>query len=298
MLISIVTPIYNRAEYVHKLANSISNQTHEDIEWFLIDDGSIDDIDIKFTETINKYPNLKRRAKLIKKENGGKHTAVNLGVGLCKGELTVIWDSDDTASEFALEKISKKWEEIKSSGKENEYWGVICLDVNNAVGKIVGKSFPAGKKDFYLSDLFKYKGDKWRAVITEVLIEYPFPEYRDERFVTEMLVWMRMCKYKKGAIINEPLYFHDYLSGGLTSRYKELLIGSPKAAGEFYKELLGVNEYSLSYFKNLFAYSSLLHANRIHAVVFQYGGFKKAAIFISLYPFYSLVKKVKACLQI
>lgn len=70
--------------------------------WFLIDDGSTDD-------TKNIAEEMKEKANFpmhyIYKENGGKHTALNVGVNQITSELTFIVDSDDTLVPDAIETI-------------------------------------------------------------------------------------------------------------------------------------------------------------------------------------------------
>ena len=72
--VSVVTPTYNRGNLLYKLYYSLINQTCEKFEWIIIDDGSTDN-----TEQIVKKFIFSKKIKIyyLKKENGGKHTAIN-----------------------------------------------------------------------------------------------------------------------------------------------------------------------------------------------------------------------------
>ena len=83
-MITLFTPTYNRVHLLSRLYNSILMQDVIDVEWLIVDDGSIDD-----TEAL--IENFKKESiiniRYYKKSNGGKHTAINFGLQYAKGEL-------------------------------------------------------------------------------------------------------------------------------------------------------------------------------------------------------------------
>jgi glycosyltransferase involved in cell wall biosynthesis len=102
MLITILTPTYNRSHTLPRLYNSLERQTCKDFNWLIVDDGSTDNtreiVDIfkeKTSMTID----------YLLKENGGKHTAINEGVDLVKTKLIFIVDSDDYLTDDAVKTI-------------------------------------------------------------------------------------------------------------------------------------------------------------------------------------------------
>ena len=76
-LVTILTPTYNRAYVLPKLYASLTEQIDCDFEWLVVDDGSQDD-----TEALIKgyIAEDKIRVTYIKKKNGGKHDARNVGI--------------------------------------------------------------------------------------------------------------------------------------------------------------------------------------------------------------------------
>ena len=92
LAITVLTPTYNRSDTLSILYNSLCRQTVKDFCWLIVDDGSTDNTD----ETVNEF--IKKadfRIDYVKKENGGKHTALNTGIQRISTPLTFIVDSDD-----------------------------------------------------------------------------------------------------------------------------------------------------------------------------------------------------------
>lgn len=100
--ISIVVPIYNSSKYLNKCLDSLVNQTLEDIEIILINDGSTDE-----SEKILKEYNDKR-IKYISKKNEGIGKTRNRGIREANGEYIAFVDSDDYLNEHFCEYMYKK----------------------------------------------------------------------------------------------------------------------------------------------------------------------------------------------
>lgn len=93
--VSIITPCYNSAGYIHRLLESILIQDYPDIELFAIDDGSTD----KTREIIESFiPDFTEKGytlTYIYQENAGQAAAINRGLKLVTGEFLTWPDSDD-----------------------------------------------------------------------------------------------------------------------------------------------------------------------------------------------------------
>jgi len=90
-LISVVVPIFNKAEYLPKCLNSITGQTYKNLEIICVDDGSTDGS----LEIINEYRKRDSRIIVIKKENGGATSARKAGVKAASGSYIGCVDADD-----------------------------------------------------------------------------------------------------------------------------------------------------------------------------------------------------------
>lgn len=90
-LISIIVPIYKVEQYINKCIDSIINQTYQNLEIILVDDGSPDNCG----NICDEYEKKDNRIKVIHKKNGGLSDARNAGIKIAKGEYIGFVDSDD-----------------------------------------------------------------------------------------------------------------------------------------------------------------------------------------------------------
>jgi len=93
--VSVLVPTFNRANYIAECLDSLLSQTMPALEIIVIDDGSEDGT----AKLLKSYGN---RIRYIRKDNGGKPTAVNLGLSLAQGDLIWIFDDDDVALPGAI----------------------------------------------------------------------------------------------------------------------------------------------------------------------------------------------------
>ena len=100
-MVSVIVPIYNCEKYLDSCLKSIINQTYENIEIILVDDGSVDD-SFKIMED---YAYKDSRIKLIKQENAGVSKARNVGIYNSKGDYILFIDSDDIVHPKMIETL-------------------------------------------------------------------------------------------------------------------------------------------------------------------------------------------------
>ena len=100
-LISIIVPCYNVEEFIKDTVECILNQTYENWELILVDDGSKD-----YTpQLLDAYAMEDSRIRLIHKLNGGLVSARNAGFDIMKGEWHMYIDGDDWVDTDMLEKL-------------------------------------------------------------------------------------------------------------------------------------------------------------------------------------------------
>lgn len=233
-MITVFTPTYNRAKLLPDLYNSLKRQTCRDFEWVVVDDGSTDETESLFRDWV---PQADFSVIYVKKENGGKQRAVNLGVQLAKGDIFWIVDSDDKLTEDAIEKAYSWFDAIK--GKEG-FAGVAGLRGYSKT-EIIGKTFKGEFVDASVFERDKYniKGDKSEIFYTQILKKFPFPEFEGEKFVPEALVYNRIGQagYKM-RWYNHIVYIGEYLSDGYTKNTDRLLITNWKGYTLYVEELV------------------------------------------------------------
>lgn len=90
-VISVIVPIFNAAETIHKCFASIQAQTYSNLEIILVDDGSVDNSGA----ICDEFSLVDDRVRVIHKKNGGVSSARNAGIDLATGELIMFVDADD-----------------------------------------------------------------------------------------------------------------------------------------------------------------------------------------------------------
>lgn len=123
-LVSIIVPIYNGEECLDRCLGSIINQSYNEIEALLIDDGSVD----CSCEICNKYASKNHRIKIFHTKNGGPSAARNEGIKNSRGEFIFFLDHDDFIEGNAIELLIKSYNQYKAE--------IIIGDFNHAGKKI------------------------------------------------------------------------------------------------------------------------------------------------------------------
>lgn len=235
--ITVLTPAYNRARLLPRLYESLLKQKYNDFEWLIVDDGSTDDTRAVVEGFIEKNVFL---IHYYYKENGGKHTAVNIGVKEAKGELVFIADSDDMLLPDSLQRVAEEYAQVEG---DNSFCGVCGLDCD-LNGTIIGSGL--GREHIDANSLqlrmrYGVTGDLKEVFKTSVLREFPFPEIRGERFCPEALVWNRIARKYKLRCFNRPIYQVEYQEEGLTSNIVRIRMQSPVASMMTYAEMLDMD---------------------------------------------------------
>lgn len=258
-LVSVVTPVYNRAKLLKLCWESLAAQTDKNFEWIVVDDGSTDGS----AETIKKLPDTGFPVILVEKENGGKHTALNASHPYVSGQYVLILDSDDRLVETAIEQIREGWEKFC----QREEIGIVTF----LKGRTVDDPSCKAEDEGIPVDIMRYQrtcfhsSDCCEVIRSELFLKYPFPVFEGERFVSEGPLWNRVSFTHKCVYINRVIYLAEYLEGGLTRSGRALRIRNPKG-GMF---MANLNMNRKNFLKRRIKYGLLYTA---------YGFFAKAGI--------------------
>jgi glycosyltransferase involved in cell wall biosynthesis len=232
-LITVVTPTFNRANYLPILFNSLKVQTCFDFVWLVIDDGSTDNTREVISKIKEENPPFEVQYEY--KKNGGKHTALNLAIEKVDTELFFIVDSDDKLTSDAIETIKNDWESFKHGHPHQQLCGISYLRGYSDI-KPIGDRFP----EDYLVDSFNdvrvrqhVMGDKAEVWTTEYLKRFRFPVFAGERFLVESWMWVQVSSLAPMLFINKVIYLTEYLEGGLTESGRKLRIRCPQGGMVF-----------------------------------------------------------------
>lgn len=228
-IVTVVTPTYNREKEIVNLYKSLCLQTNQNFLWMVIDDGSTDNTE-GFIKSLDDGSHG-FTIKYIKKDNGGKHTALNLAIEKAQTELFFIVDSDDYLTVDAIEVILNDWKKYK----ELELCGISYLRGFSSK-QVIGDEFP---QDYMINSFAEIrvnqhiKGDKAEVWATKYLKLLRFPVFPNEIFLVESYLWLQISQMADMLFVNKIIYITEYLKGGLTESGRRLRILCPQGGMSF-----------------------------------------------------------------
>lgn len=218
--ISVIIPTYNRAHLIGRSIKSVLNQTYQDFELIIVDDGSTDN-----TEEIVKNINDERIIYILHKENKGPSAARNTGIKASKGEFIAFQDSDD---EWFPEKLTTHMDVFDNSPPEVGvvYSGFFRIESNKKI--YIPKDGVTKKEGRIHSELLKHNFIGTPAVLIKKqcfektkLFDESLPALEDWE------LWIELSHYYDFKYINKPLLNSYYTPNGVNmqqNRYKALEI--------------------------------------------------------------------------
>lgn len=221
-LLSIVTPVYNRAELIKNCYESLCRQTDLDFEWIVVDDGSTDGS----AQVVKALPEAGFPVILAEQKNGGKHTALNASHPHVHGRYVLILDSDDYLVDTAVEQVRRGWERFDA----DDQIGMVTF----LKGSAVDDPSCVADDEGVPVDIMRYRrrcfhsSDCCEVLRAELYLKYPFPVFPGERFLSEGALWNRVSFTHKCVYINSVIYIAEYLEGGLTKSGRSLRIRNPR----------------------------------------------------------------------
>ena len=209
--VSVIIPVYKAEYFLDKCVNSIINQTYENLEIILVDDGSPDNS----PKMCDEWAQKDKRIKVIHKENGGASSARNKGLEDCTGDYIYFCDSDDFIEINCIEKLVDKI-------KDND---VVIMGYNKVNGdKITAKVYndKLSQNEFISEIIHEWDfGLLWNKLYKKEFIKSKF----NEKFkIREDLLFNSeyFKNVKKIGLINEPLYNYIDNPNSLTKGAKTI----------------------------------------------------------------------------
>ena len=236
--VSIIVPIYNVEGYIEKCLESLVNQTLQDIEIILVNDGSTDNSALIAKRFLENYP---EKIVYLEKENGGLSDARNYGIPYAKGEYIAFLDSDDYVEKNMYEEMYNLAKKQNSDMVQcNFYWEYPEKDKK----KIADLKEYKGKKEM----LEETRVEAWNKLIRrEILVENPeirFPKglrYEDMEFTYKLIPYI-----EKVDILNKPFIHYiqrqNSISNTQNEKTKEIFEVLENVI-EFYKQNKLYEEY-------------------------------------------------------
>lgn len=205
-LITVIVPIYKVELYLDECVHSLLNQTYQNFEIILVDDGSPD----KCPQMCDEYAKQDARIKVFHKSNGGLSDARNAGIEVATGEFIGFVDSDDCVMpnmfETLLYKIEEYNSDIISSKFANYVEGkLIQQDIKTLNGYEEGKVLML--KDYFAEIVYEHLDNaSWNKLYRKSILTERFRKGRNNE---DYLFFSQLAKNKpeaKIAFTTETLY--------------------------------------------------------------------------------------------
>lgn len=206
-MITVLTATYNRAHTLPRLYQSLLTQTNKNLEWLVIDDGSTDNTE-KLIKKFIEDDSIEIR--YLKKNNGGKHSALNLGFNEAKHEWILIVDSDDWLKNSAIDFMINE-----SSKLDTSYNSLSTLRIYED-GSVIGSEHIVSRESHIDFTKGKVTGDKADLIRKSALKGFSFPEFESENFMAEEPMYLWLGSKGKTKFINYGGYVCKYLPEGLS----------------------------------------------------------------------------------
>lgn len=207
--ISVIVAVYNAEAYLKKCVDSILNQTYQNLEVILINDGSTD----QSSAICNDYALKDSRVKVISRENRGIAFTRNEGLDTAEGDYITFVDSDDYIHPQMYELMMKKRREHDADVvacdylqiPEKETPSVVSLDADNIRTDII-QTEQEKKKYIYL-DKYVDALLVWNKIIKRELwdgIRCP----KNKIYEDETITFRTLYRAQKIVYLNEKLYYY------------------------------------------------------------------------------------------
>lgn len=220
-MISVIIPIYNTENYLHKCIESLLTQTFKDFELILIDDGSKDNS----ISICREFAAIDNRIRIFSKANGGVSSARNFGIDQALGKYITFVDSDDWVEDDFLMSLLPENHGVDDStyiisGILSEYNGQ--LEVIQELKSDIYNRYNFSSL-FMDANLFRYGYTVAKVYKRDVLMHSNLRFNENTSYTEDLLFMLNYISYvDKIKLVPSYLYhyvIHDYGNTSLSSRY-------------------------------------------------------------------------------
>jgi len=203
-LVSVIVPAYNMCTMIDETIASILNQSYKNIEILIIDDGSVDETSHVISKYISAGSKYDPRIQYLYKSNGGRVSAINLGIKEAKGRFVTYVDADDT---LPVDSISDRINILTYNPDcKTVYGDANCIDANSIVFKIrKSRSIVREKEivDFFINPIVS-SSVLFRRDLINIIGEF------DSSFKRLTDVCMNIALYRAGKMCYLPKVVYNF----------------------------------------------------------------------------------------
>ncbi len=153
--VSVVLPVYQSEKYLDRCIQSVVDQTYQNLEIILVDDGSLD----RCPDICDAWAKKDDRIRVIHKENAGAGMARNSGIEAATGKYICFFDSDDYVE---TDTIQKGYEAVTACQADVALWGVHFVDRR---GNVTDTHIPCSEREVF-------RGKEVQEIVLPALLEH------------------------------------------------------------------------------------------------------------------------------
>lgn len=211
-LISVIIPCFNVEKYIDRCMESVLNQTYQNLEIILVDDGSTDGTG----KICDLYSQADERIRVIHKRNGGLSSARNAGLEVAAGTYIGFVDSDDWIEHDFYSYLYDLIVRYQADIAQCAYF----LTDGNAKSLVVDEEIRKVSQSDLMNIFFRTKGEDSNSSVWNRLYKHEivkgvvFPEgYVNEDVYYSYFVFLKTCS---AVISNQPKYNYFINGNGIT----------------------------------------------------------------------------------
>ena len=208
MKVSLIIPVFNAEDYIEETLQSVLDQSYNDLEIVLIDDGS----GPACAELLENLTSRDEKIILYTQENSGVSSARNKGIELATGEIIGFVDADDLLEKEMVERM------VKEFSVDEIDWVICSVDsIDKTKKRCSRRSFskeiicPSNKENFQIRLMRgEFDNANWNKLYKAEVIKK-----NDLRFTEALFLWEDLAfniifsNYSRGiSLVERPLYIH------------------------------------------------------------------------------------------
>jgi len=244
--IDVIVPAYNVEEYIEVCIDSLLQQTYQNVEILLVDDGSTD----RTSSICDRYAQQKDHVKVIHQVNRGLSAARNVGLQYADGEYVCFVDSDDFVHPWYLEHLLHTLQEQKADMVFCDY-----VQVPQDASLMPVFLQPGETREYDKEELFGILADVCHREKTKLVVAwnklYKREIFENLTFVEgkihedEFIIHRILSKCKKVAYLSWELYYYRIRTNSITGKAEHYnlkhmdVLEAYEDRREFYKQNLG-----------------------------------------------------------
>lgn len=250
-LVSVLMPVYNHEQFVEQAILSVLNQTYDNIELIVLDDGSTDESDVVIQLLLKKY-----QFEYYSQKNQGLVSTLNKLKKMGKGKYISILASDDMFEETKIEKLVTYLENNPMYAMV--YSNMYMMDTNNTViGKIKDSRGSGNLFDQLLC------GEFFINSLTTLIRKDIYDQYEYEpMYIEDLQMWLKIAeKHQIGFVDEYTAFYRTNNANSLSANYFKMQEAEYQIISKYTSKRIypkAINSWNIQWFGSL-----LLHNKKL-----------------------------------